>query len=385
MATCRKRGDKWEFVVKCKRVRDKPFYFSFNTKEEGDAYCKRLETVLSAGIFPPELSVTSSLPNDRLCDVIKEYIKARSITDDDVGYLSILIRRMGDTKTVSIDYSWVENWIRDMKIKNNLAPATIRHYVGALARCLDWGKNKGAFGIQVNPLRLLPVGYSTYNSFDQRLLTGCKKVKKDIERDRRLEDGEEDAIRETLARVKYAAGIRFLDMRWRGALECMFDLALETAMRMRETYTLTLDQIDFRQRTIFLDKTKNGDKRQVPMTTVAIRAIRDYMRWVNEGSHEMQGFSLTNGILFPWWSGADDRRELRAISAKLSQHFARVFEVAGCPDLHYHDLRHEATSRIFERTKLSDGSIMKITGHKGVRMLLRYANIRGSSLADQLW
>ncbi len=46
---------------------------------------------------------------------------------------------------------------------------------------------------------------------------------------------------------------------------------------------------------------------------------------------------------------------------------------------------HEATSRFFERTKLSDLQIAKITGHKDPRMLSRYANLRGSDLANQLW
>ncbi len=40
----------------------------------------------------------------------------------------------------------------------------------------------------------------------------------------------------------------------------LFEMALESAMRLREMYTLTWDQVDFTQRTIFLEKTKNGDK-----------------------------------------------------------------------------------------------------------------------------
>ena len=49
----------------------------------------------------------------------------------------------------------------------------------------------------------------------------------------------------------------------------LFELAIETAMRLSEMFTLTIDQIDLAQRTVFLDKTKNGDKRQVPRTFAA--------------------------------------------------------------------------------------------------------------------
>ena len=72
-------------------------------------------------------------------------------------------------------------------------------------------------------------------------------------------------------------------------------------------------------------------------------------------------------------------------TALLSRQFARVFEAAECGDLRFHDLRHEATSRFFERTKLSDVQISRITGHKEPRVLRRYANLRGSDLAAQLW
>lgn len=156
-------------------------------------------------------------------------------------------------------------------------------------------------------------------------------------------------------------------------------------MRMRETFTLTLDQVDLAKRTVFLTKTKNGDNRQVPLSSVAIAAIKKYMGQVESGERDMLGFTFESGRLFPWWDGDESRAQLNKITAKLSAQFARIFEASGCPDLHYHDLRHEATSRLYEKTTLSDVQISKITGHKSINMLRRYSNIRGSDLADRLW
>ena len=50
-------------------------------------------------------------------------------------------------------------------------------------------------------------------------------------------------------------------------------MALETAMRLSEMFTLTWDQVDFELRTIFLDRTKTSrtgrsGKRQIPITSV---------------------------------------------------------------------------------------------------------------------
>lgn len=71
----------------------------------------------------------------------------------------------------------------------------------------------------------------------------------------------------------------------------------------------------------------------------------------------------------PLWDGAD--ASLVYTSNKLSSQWARIFAAAGCEDLHFHDLRHEAVSRLFERTNLSDIEIAKISGHSSTKMLMR--------------
>ena len=55
-----------------------------------------------------------------------------------------------------------------------------------------------------------------------------------------------------------------------------------------------------------------------------------------------------------------------------------------CSDFHFHDLRHEATCRFYETTTLTDVEVSLITGHKDLRMLRRYANLRGSHLARRI-
>ena len=71
---------------------------------------------------------------------------------------------------------------------------------------------------------------------------------------------------------------RPFDLPHQKALNCLFELALETAMRLREMYTLDSAQVAIKDRTIFLDKTKNGDKRQVPLSSVAVATLKHYRR-----------------------------------------------------------------------------------------------------------
>jgi integrase len=129
---------------------------------------------------------------------------------------------------------------------------------------------------------------------------------------------------------------------------------------MAEMTTLDWRQVNLAQRTIFLEKTKNGSKRQVPVSTPLMKALGQ----------------PGEGPVFPWSKKA---------TSLVSQLWAARFEQAGCPDLRFHDLRHEATARLYERTKLTDMEVALITGHTDPRMLMRYANLRASTLAAKLW
>ncbi|OAN46168.1 tyrosine-type recombinase/integrase [Magnetospirillum moscoviense] len=61
-----------------------------------------------------------------------------------------------------------------------------------------------------------------------------------------------------------------------------------------------------------------------------------------------------------------------------------VVKEEGFPDLRWHDLRHEAVSRLFERTDLRDNEIMAISGHLRPEMLTRYTHLRADRLGGRL-
>ena len=63
--------------------------------------------------------------------------------------------------------------------------------------------------------------------------------------------------------------------------------------------------------------------------------------------------------------------------------FSRATRRAGIEDLHFHDLRHEATTRLFERG-LNIMEVSSITGHTDFRMLRRYTHLKAEDLAKKL-
>ncbi len=63
--------------------------------------------------------------------------------------------------------------------------------------------------------------------------------------------------------------------------------------------------------------------------------------------------------------------------------FSRATRRAGIEDLHFHDLRHEATTRLFEQG-LTIMEVSSITGHRDLQMLRRYTHLRAEDLAKKL-
>lgn len=357
MATKRLRGGKWEFTIRHKALLKRPVYLRFADEREGDDYVRRAEALLAQGVLPVELAERAD-DLETCHQLLEAWQRTRTLSAADNSILPALAARVGTTRIAALTLAWCEAWIDQLK-REGLAPSTIRHYVGTFARCIDWCVRRESALLPVNPLRLLPKRYATGGG------------RSDVERDRRVSESEEQRIREILAGAKPAHRQRPLDLNYPAALILLFDLALETGMRLREMFSLEIRQIDIKKLTIFLEKTKNGSRRQVPLSSAAVAALNGYMQ------------AETAGYLFPWWSG--NPKELARTTSKLSAQFGRIFDAAGCGDLRFHDLRHEAICRFYERTKMTDIQISEITGHRDPRMLRRYANLRGSYLATMLW
>jgi integrase len=136
--------------------------------------------------------------------------------------------------------------------------------------------------------------------------------------------------------------------------------AIETGMRRGEILSLCWENVHLGKRYAHLPDTKNGDSRDVPLSPMALELLGDLPRNVREDQ-----------VVFPLHFEA------------LKSSWRRACCSAGISNLRFHDLRHEATSRFFEKG-LNVMEVAAITGHKDLRMLQRYTHLRAEDLALKL-
>ena len=124
-------------------------------------------------------------------------------------------------------------------------------------------------------------------------------------------------------------------------------LALETAMRRSELLRLEWEDVDRHRRLITVREGKNGYARYIPMSQASIFVFEQI------DGQEARVFGLSpSGVANAW---------------------IRLRDRAGYPDIRFHDLRHEAISRFFEKG-LSVPEVASISGHRTPSQLFRYAH-----------
>jgi integrase len=141
-------------------------------------------------------------------------------------------------------------------------------------------------------------------------------------------------------------------------LKHIVPLAVETAMRRSELLGIRWENIDLSRRSIYLDATKNGLSRTVPLSPRALKVLQ----------------SMPQALKGPVFTLA---------ASSVTQAFQRAVERAGIDHVRFHDLRHEATSRLFERG-LNVIEVARITGHITLSMLDRYTHLDVRGLVEKL-
>lgn len=182
---------------------------------------------------------------------------------------------------------------------------------------------------------------------DSNPVANVRKPKCPPGRDRRLMAREERLI------LRYCHGHKNHN------LYSIVVLALCTAMRQAEILGLRWEHINLKTRIAHLTETKNGSKRDVPLS-VAARDALVRIGVKNKGRVFSYG---ANGFKSTW----------RFMIIKL-----------GIQNLHFHDLRHEAISRLFELGSLDMMEVAAISGHKSLSMLKRYTHLKAQRLVKKL-
>jgi len=323
MATIAKRGNlQWQAKIRRKGHPEQSK--TFETKSDAEAWARSVENEMDRGVFVSRKEAERVTLYEALDRYIAEYAPKLAQPEDAIFKARRLQRRpLAQKFLAAIRPKDIADFRREREAEG-VAGNTIRLDFALLSKLFNHARADWGMESLSNPVQL------------------AAKPKIARGRERRLEVGEEERLLDT-APPAFRSVIRF---------------AIETAMRRGEIAALTWQNIDLTRGTAFLPETKNGTARTVPLSQTA-RSI-------------LQSLPGREGSVFNISEQWITRLMMAATKA------------AGIEDMTFHDLRHEATSRLFEMTDLDVMEIKAITGHKSLQMLSRYAHLRTVRLVRRL-
>jgi len=326
MASFRKRGPyQWQAQV---RKMGHPLQTkTFETRAEAEQWARAIEVEMDRGAFVSRAEAESTTLKELLERYLAEVTPLKKGAEPETNRLRLMMRHpLARRFVASIRGVDIARW-RDERLRK-VTPATVKRDLVLLGHVFEVARKE--WGIYAhNPVR------------DIKLPAAGRP------RDRRLQPGEE---------IRLFKACRAARNRW---LLPLVQLAIETAMRQGELLRLRWEHIDLHRRTAHLPDTKNGEARTVPLSTTAVAVLRDLPRSLH-------------GDVFPG-----------VTTEAVKRSYMRAIRRAGIEGLRFHDLRHEATTRLFEKG-LNIMEVASITGHKDLRMLRRYTHLKAEDLAQKL-
>jgi integrase len=311
---------------------------TFDAKADAEVWARRIEEEIDRGVdravFVSRVEAETTTLHEALDRYEREVTPGKKGRADERYKLDVWRRSALAARPLSsIQGKDLAAW-RDAELERGSAPGTIRRRLALLAHVFVIARREWGLSSLTNPadnVRLPPPGPP---------------------RDRRL-------VADELSRLLAAAQV------YGGEIGPLITWAIETAMRRGEIAAMCWDHLDRRARVLLIPETKTGTPRRVPLSTAALAVLDGLPRRMGHAAHNVDGRV---------WGMRPD---------SISQAFERVCKAAGIEGLTFHDLRHEATSRLFEKG-LNPMQVAAITGHKTLQMLKRYTHLRAEDLVGML-
>lgn len=337
MAAIVQRGERWQ--AKVRREGFPPISKTFARKSDAEAWARAQESEMDRGAWRDRSSADAltfyALLERYLARVVpakrgaeKEKARIKTLMSDPLSRY----RLSALTPSVLIDW-------RERRLDAGVAGSTVNRELNIISAVLSYARKEMMIEVE-------------------NVVAAIRRPAQGKARERRLEEGEEARLLEALRPARRSASGRFAG----GSNPLMVplvQLALETAMRRGELLALTWEGVDLKKRVAYLETTKNGESRAVPLSSRAVAVLES----LKEEGVAGRVFSLTgNAVLLS---------------------FSRATKRAGIEGLTFHDLRHEATSRLAEKLP-NLVELAAVTGHKDLRMLKRYYHPRAEDLARKL-
>lgn len=327
MATIRQRQNKsWQVIIRRKGFPQQSKVFI--KKEDAVRWARVIEVECDKGWVKNYTQLDSTLFSDLILRYLEEVSPTKRSYERELSRLRLINRHLGPYSLSQLNPEKIALF-RDLRLSGGLSGATVIKDINSISHIIEVARREWGYHALENPTKLI------------------RKPRAGQHRQRRLLEGEE-------ALLLHAARHSRSHM-----LEAVIIFAVETGMRLGELMSLSWS--DIRQSYATVRQTKNGEVRLVPLTARAERAIQSLP------------MSISTNRIFWRWRG----------SSGFESTWQRLIRRVGLEDLRFHDLRHEAVSRLFERG-LNVMEVSAISGHKGVQMLKRYTHIRVDHLVRKI-
>lgn len=305
--------------VKIRRGGHPPVSRTFVRRADTERFARQTEADMDKGVFV-SLDEAHSVTFAELIDRFRREVAPRYRARHVPSISRMLEERLGRLSPAALTATKVAAY-RDARLADGVSGETVRKELALLSKLTKTALREWGIVLPGNPV------------------ANVSKPPSSKPRDRRPLEGEE-------ARLMAA-----LDQCRNCYMRSLAELAIETAMRQGELLSLRWDRVDLKRRIAFLPETKNGEPRAVPLSSRAVAILQNLPR-----SIDGRVFPVTQSLVVQVWGHA--------------------VKSAGLDDLRFHDLRHEALSRLAERGDLSVRELAQISGHKTLQMLKRYTHLQ---------
>lgn len=323
MASIRFRTHKWQCRIQ--RQGYPILSNSFDTKEDAQRWARGIERSMDLGEYTSAETTTTTL-----ADLIDRYKKEVTPTKRGAVQEKYRLGVVRADKIATLNIKSITSAdvaaFRDRRL-GKVKPVTARHDLCALSGVFEHARLEWSYPI-TNPVR------------------GIRKPSIGQGRDRRLVGNEEERLLAAFQNCRNS---------W---IKPLFQFSIETACRQSEALKLKWADVDLGKRIAVLRGTKNGDNRIIPLSGKVLQVLAALPRDLK-------------GNVFP----------VPMTTVRSAFEYAR--ERAGIEGLRWHDLRHEAVSRLHERG-LSTVEVASISGHKTLACLARYSHMKVERLAEKL-
>ena len=325
MASIRQRKGKWQVQIRRKGLT--PISKTFESKSQAQVWATQMEGQIdmASSHFDPGV-----LKQYLVSDLLKRYretvtITKRSRRTEEIRIGAFLRHPISDLTLAEVNSAHFADY-RDMRLKQ-VSSGTVHRDLAIWQNVFTKAMQEWGLPIVINPISRIA------------------KPAPSKPRSRRLLPDEETVLLDACGKARNKLILPIVRF------------ALETAMRKGEIISVRHRNWNEQQRLLTIEQTKNGESRTIPLSSAANEILR-------EQNHD-------SGQLFP--IGSDGLRCA----------WVRTVKRAKLKDLRFHDLRHEAISRLFE-AGLSIPEVALISGHKTYSQLAVYTHINAAAVLPKL-